>query len=271
MDSRLTPATARVAHESLRGRVEAARYTPGEVAEVVVPLADLLAAPDGARDRQVLLGDGFTVIDREHGFAFGQAAKDGYCGWLRETVLGPPVGPTHWVAAPASHIYRAPRVQAQETASLSLGARVRVTGTSGAFAETPLGFVPSAHLRPIGDWFTDPVDVAHQFLGSPYLWGGNSRAGLDCSGLVQAALLACGWPCPADSDLQLALGQPVDQTGLMRGDLIFWKGHVAMIVDGEMMIHATAHGMTTRLEPTARAIARIAAQGGGPVTACRRP
>jgi cell wall-associated NlpC family hydrolase len=162
-------------------------------------------------------------------------------------------------------------VQAKETASLTLGARLTVLGAQGKFSETNLGFIPTCHLRVIGDWFDDPVDVAQKFLGTPYLWGGNSRAGLDCSGLVQASLLACGKACPGDSDLQQALGRDIPQGApLQRGDLLFWKGHVATVLDASRMIHATGHAMAVVIEETAAAIARIAAQGGGPVTHRRR-
>ncbi|EEW26794.1 C40 family peptidase [Rhodobacter ferrooxidans] len=271
MDRRLTPANARAALQSLRGSVEAPRYTPGEAMQVALPLVDLLASPSGARERQLLLGDGFTVIDRHQGYAFGQAARDGYCGYLPEAALGPPQAPTHWIAALGSHLYSGPKVQAPETASLSFGARLTVLGTQGKFSETPKGFVPTCHLREIGDWFSDPVGVAESFLGTPYLWGGNSRAGLDCSGLVQASLLACGQQCPGDSDLQQALGTEIPEDApLQRGDLLFWKGHVAMAMDAARMIHATGHAMAVVIEDTASAIARIISQGGGPVTHRRR-
>ncbi|MEY4982442.1 MAG: hypothetical protein RIR62_708 [Pseudomonadota bacterium] len=272
MDRRLTPFSGRVALESLRGRLDAPAFVAGEAAGVALPVADLLAAPDGARDRQVLMGDAVTVIERRAAHAFVQAAKDGYCGWLAEAALGPPPAPTHWVAAPATHLYSAPRVQAPERASLPLTARVTVTGESGAFSETPQGFIPRAHLRPLGDWHADPATVAEGLLGTPYLWGGNSRAGMDCSGLVQLAFHACGKDCPADSDLQQAVGAPLPEDApLRRNDLIFWKGHVALALDGARLIHANGHSMSVAVEGIAECIPRIAAQGGGPVTARRRP
>lgn len=272
MDRRLTPFSGRVALESLRGTLDAPAFVVGEAAGVAVPLADLLAAPDSARDRQVLLGDAVTVVDRRDGWAFVQAAKDGYCGWLTDAALGPALAPTHWVAAPATHVYSAPKVQARETATLSITARVTVTGESGAFAETPLGFVPRTHLRPLADRPTDPASVAESLLGTPYLWGGNSRAGMDCSGLVQLAFHACGMDCPADSDLQQAVGMALaDHAPLRRGDLLFWKGHVALVLDAARLIHANGHSMSVAIEDTDACIARIAAQGGGPVTARRRP
>lgn len=272
MDRRLTPFSGRSALEGLRGAVEAERFTPGEAACLAVPLADLLATPGGARDRQLLLGEAVTVIDRRDGFAFVQAAKDGYCGWLAETALGPPLEPSHWVAAPASHLYSGPKVQARERAALSLGARVQVIGEEGAFAQTTAGFVPKVHLRAIGDWAEDPVAVARSFLGTPYLWGGNSHAGLDCSGLVQLALNACGLPCPGDSDLQQAVGSALPEGApWRRGDLLFWKGHVAMVVDAATLIHANGHSMSVAEEGIDACIARIRQAEGRDPCARRRP
>ena len=149
-----------------------------------------------------------------------------------------------------------------------MGARVEVLGQIDKWAETPVGYVPRSHLRALGDWLADPVSVAEKFLGTPYLWGGNSRAGIDCSGLVQAAFAACGIAVPGDSDLQQAVGAEV-QGPLQRGDLVFWKGHVALVVDGDRLIHANGFTMSVAYEGTAACIARIAA-AEGPVTARRR-
>ncbi len=271
-DRRLTPANARAALDSLRGMVEAPRYVAGEAARIVVPLVDLDRAPGGPRDRQLLLGDTVTVIDRHEGWAFVQAVKDGYCGYLPETALGVAQAPTHRVIAPATHLYPQPKVQAQELCGLSFGSLLTVTGTAERFAETLDGFVPHQHLRAVDDPLTAPVAVATLFLGTPYLWGGNSRAGIDCSGLVQAALLACGKDCPGDSDLQArSVGQALQpDDALLPGDLIFWTGHVAMVADADRIIHATGHRMAVVFEDRAEAIVRIAA-AGQPVLARRRP
>ncbi len=268
MDRRLTPATGRVAHVSLRGLVEGVAFTEGEAWRVVAPLADLLRAPGGARERQLWLGEGFTVIDRDQGHAFGMSARDGYCGWLPEGSLGQGAEPTHWVASTGTHLYAEPRVQTAE-AALPMGARVRVTGQTGKWAETPVGFVPMSHLRAIGDRLGDPVAVAEGFLGTPYLWGGNSRAGIDCSGLVQAAWLACGITLGGDSDLQETAGSAVEGD-LRRGDLLFWKGHVAMVVDENRLIHANGHTMSVAYEGIDACIARVLAQEGLPVRSRRR-
>ena len=271
-DRRLTPANGRVAHESLRGIVPAARHVAGAWARVSAPLADLLREPAGARERQLPRGARFLVLDRDRGHAFGQAARDGYCGWVAEASLGPDIPATHWVAAPASHAYPEPRIAAPEICALPFGAELAVRAMGERFAETCAGFVPVAHLRAIGDWLPDPVAAARLMLGTPYLWGGNSRAGIDCSGLVQGAHLACGIPCPGDSDLQAAaLGEALPLgTTPAHGDILFWRGHVGLVDGGATLLHATAHGMTTLCEPLAGAVERIAASGGGGIIAHRR-
>lgn len=273
-DRRLTPANGRVAHVSFRGVVEAERYVAGTPARIAVPLADLLAGPGGPRDRQVLMGEKVAVLDRHEGFAFVQAEKDGYCGYLPEAVLGEDRAATHWVAAPATHLYREPSLKTPEAAYLTMGARLTIVADHPRFLETADGlFAPRPHLRDLGDRAADPAAVAESFLGTPYLWGGNSRSGIDCSGLVQAAILACGIACPGDSDMQertVGIALPAG-TPVRRSDLLFWKGHVAMAVSPDRLIHANGFQMAVGHEGIAEAIARIAAQGEGPVIAIRRP
>jgi cell wall-associated NlpC family hydrolase len=270
MDRRLTPATARVALDSMRGVLDRPEWTSGTPARLAVPLADLLSAPGGPRDRQVNFGADLTVIDEDSGFAFVQAALDGYCGWLPSAALmgGDLPTITHRVTAPATHVYAAPDMKRPETMALSLGARLSVSGIQDGFAQLAGGgYVPMQHVgdRPA----TDPVAVARGLLGTPYLWGGNSRAGIDCSGLVQAALTACDIPCPGDSDLQRAAFAATDDVAA--GDLLFWPGHVAMAVSDSVMIHATAWQMAVILEPIRDALARIDAAGQGPFLGAHRP
>ena len=269
MDRRLTPATARFAHASLKGKVEAAAFTEGRRMQVSVALADLLRAPFGARERQLWLGEDFIVIDRDQGHAFGFAKKDGYCGWLPDAVLeeGPVV--THWVASAGTHLYPEPKSSSKELAALPMGARLAVVGQVGKYAETTSGYVPMSHLLPLGQHLADPVAVAEMFLHSPYLWGGNARAGLDCSGLVQIAHHACGISLPGDADLQEAAGSVV-QGEFRRGDMLFWKGHVAIAVDGDRLIHANGHSMSVAYEGIAATIARIEAAEGNPLRGHRR-
>lgn len=271
-DRRLTPANTRVAAQELRGQVAAEAFVAGEDCAVSAPLADLRAAPEGARDRQLNHGARFRVLERRGGWAFGQAGADGYCGYVREGDLGVDFEPSHIIAVRASHLYPAPEVKSEAAAALSFGARLRILDESGAFAQTDTGFfVPKAHLRRAERPFSDPATIAQLFFGTPYLWGGNSAFGIDCSGLVQAAFLACAIPCPGDSDMQVALGEGLDPGAVLaRGDLLFWAGHVAMAVDPDTLIHANAHHMAVAYEPVEKAIQRIKAQGGGEITARRR-
>jgi cell wall-associated NlpC family hydrolase len=275
-DRRLTPATARIA---LRGQAEAPALTDGVPARVVLPVANLLARPGGPRDRQVLYGAEILVIDRDAGHAFVQAAADGYCGWLDADALreGGAEAATHRVSAPATHLYPEATIKVIESNWLPMNARLRVIAAEGALWLTEAGYVPAPHLQPLTEVAADPVTVAESLLGSPYLWGGNSRAGVDCSGLVQLAHHAAGRACPGDSDLQAhafagVLGQPLAEAEpLRRGDLVFWKGHVALVVDAARLVHANGHTMSVAYEGITEAINRIAAQGGGPVTVRARP
>ncbi len=273
-DRRLTPCNGRVAHISLQGSIFARRYTVGAPARIASPLADLLAAPDGARDRQLVMGDNVCILEILDGFAFVRSLKDGYCGYLAEAVLAPARPQTHWVSAPSTWLLTEPDVRSAAVATVTLGAHLSLTAARhGKYSETIDGhFLPAFHVRELGDRATDPAAIAETLLGTPYFWGGNSRAGIDCSGLVQAAFLACGNDCPADSDLQRAdLGQPVPPgEPVRRNDLLFWEGHVALALDPLTLIHASGHHMSVIREDIAAATARIAAQDGGPVIGHRR-
>lgn len=268
-DRRLTPATDRIALASWRDRLQRPDYTPGAAARLGVAVTDLCRAPGGARDRQLNFGADLLVIDRIEGWAFVQAQADGYCGWVPDEALtGDLPVITHRVSAPATHIYPEANLKTHEIGSLSLGARLSILGFRDGFAELAQGgWVPAQHVadRPA----SDPGAVAESLLGTPYLWGGNSRWGIDCSGLAQAALLACAIPCPGDSDMQMAAFPEPD--AIRRGDLLFWPGHVALALDDSRMIHATAFSMNVIVEPIAAAIARIDAAGQGPFRGARRP
>ncbi len=274
MDRRLTPANGRVAALFLKGQVMAERFVEGEQRQVGAPCIAIRRTRDTDNvERQLLYGDGFTVFETETGVAFGQAERDGYVGYVNAALLKAPADNTHFVCSHATHLYLSPDIKSASPTGLSFGSRVCVVDEVDQFWETDTGgFVPKNHLRRIGAPMQDPAAVAELFLGTPYLWGGNSCWGLDCSGLVQAALLACGHGCPGDSDLQeQAVGQKLAKNdAAKRGDLIFWSGHVAMAVSANNLIHANAHHMAVVHEPIDAVIQRITSQGGGPVTARKR-
>lgn len=272
MDRRLTPANDRVAAIALKGQVDAPRFVDGWAQGVVLPVVDLFKTPKGTRDRQLLLGTTVTVFEDVEGWSFAQSNLDGYVGYVPTYALGDPVDVSHRVATPATHAYEADTFKSKNLMHLPFGAQVQVLDERAKFFETPHGFVPKKHLRSLALPFTDPVTVAQLHFGTPYLWGGNSTLGIDCSGLVQAALGACDIPCPGDSDMQqAALGHDIaTDAPLQRGDLLFWKGHVGMMVDADTLLHANAHHMAVAYEPVNAAILRIKAQGDGDVTARKR-
>ncbi|MEL6571700.1 MAG: NlpC/P60 family protein [Pseudomonadota bacterium] len=271
-DRRVTPANGRVAAAHLQGIVAADAFVVGTPQDIVAALTDLRAQPGGNRDRQLLLGAAVTVFERRAGWAFVQADADGYVGYVEEAALGPRTTPSFRVATAATHAYETESFKSRDVMALSFGSRVTVVDERPKMYETPYGFIPKKHLRPLDRSFKDPVTVAQLFFGTPYLWGGNSRWGIDCSGLIQAALQACGQFCPGDSDLQMAeVGQdlPADAP-FQRGDLLFWKGHVGIMVDNDVMLHSNAHAMSTVYEPIKDAMIRIKAQGDGEIVARKR-
>lgn len=235
-------------------------------ASIVCPLADLRRTPDGARDRQLLLGEKVIILGRSGGHDYVRACKDGYHGFVARQALGPAREATHRISAASSHVYAEADIKSPDLAALSFGSRVMPIGETDDFIETDLGHIPKQHVCTADSVENDPADVALRYLGTPYLWGGNSRWGIDCSGLVQAALLACGVPCPADSDQQQAAFAPATGPG-QRGDLLFWNGHVAMLLDDSGLIHANAFHMQTVIESVQSAVERIA----DPVLAHLRP
>lgn len=272
MDPRLTPATPRVAAEHLRGIVPAPTYSAGEAAVVAVPVTDLCDRPGGSRQRQLLMGESLVIYDREGPWVFVESGRDGYCGWVDASATGADEDATHRVAVPATHLYAQEDFKGPMLLHLSFGAKLRVTAERRKYWETTRGFVPKRHLRALDRPFADAVTAAQMHFGVPYLWGGNSILGIDCSGLVQAALLAAGIACPGDSDLQRAhFGTAIPEEALQRGDLVFWKGHVAMMVDETTMIHANAHHMAVAYEGYRDACRRIEVQGDGAVLARLRP
>jgi cell wall-associated NlpC family hydrolase len=278
-DPRFTPARADLAAKHLEGKVQAARFVAGIAYEVVAPQAPLRHAPrpDAPLATEALRGERVVIYESDaEGWSWGQLESDCYVGWLPTEALSTPGSPaTHRVAALRTLVFPGPSIKLPPLEALPLGATLVVVRVQDRLAVTPTGgHVPAAHLAPIGQSESDFVAVAERFVGVPYLWGGKTALGLDCSSLVQVALSASGMACPRDSDMQeAALGIPVDLgsdlADLQRGDLIFWKGHVAIVRERGSLVHANAFHMAVAIEPIAEAVARIR-DGGSKITSVRR-
>ena len=274
-DPRLTPARLDLAAAHLKGKVDAPRFVEGITQEVIVGVAPLRKEPSHQAPllTEALYGERITIYESDdEGWSWGQLTKDGYVGWLPSAaLLAPAAEPTHKVATLRTFVFPGPSIKLPPMDSLPLNASVAIVREDDTFAITATGgYLPKRHLAPLTTNTPDFIAVAERFVGVPYLWGGKSALGIDCSGLVQVSLHACGIACPRDSDMQeKALGQPVSLAGLQKGDLIFWKGHVALALGRNSLIHANAFHMAVTVEPVAEALARIAA-GGSQVTSVRR-
>ncbi len=277
-DPRLTPARPDLAAKYLEGRIEARRFVTGEAFEISDSIAPLRGAPssDAMLLTQALMGERVTIYDRDgEGFAWGQLNGDGYVGWLPDRALArPAAAPTHRITALRTFAFPGPSIKLPPVDTLVMGAAVTVIRDDGVFAVTRGGwYLPRRHVGPIDRHADDFVAVAEQFAATPYLWGGKSSLGIDCSGLVQIALNAAGIGCPRDSDMQQdGLGRALDAAEskkLRRGDLMFWNGHVAIVRNADTIVHANAHHMATTIENTREAIARIKAAGSD-ITAIKR-
>jgi hypothetical protein len=225
---------------------------------------------------QALKGERVTIYDRDgEGWAWGQLNGDGYVGWLPDRALAKPgAAPTHKVIALRTFAFPGPSIKLPPVETLVMGTTLTVLREEGAFAVTREGWhLPLRHVGGIDMYESDFVSVAERFAGTPYLWGGKSSLGIDCSGLVQISLTAAGTGCPRDSDMQQdGLGRTLDAAESRkpkRGDLIFWKGHVAIVRDSNSLVHANAHHMATVIENTSDAIARIKVSGSE-ITAIKR-
>jgi hypothetical protein len=275
-DRRITPARPDLAAAHLKGKIDAPSYVEGHVMRAnrgVVSLR-VTPSPDAAQETQLLFGEHFTVYDENEGWAWGQIERDSYVGYLKSDALLPQIAPqTHRVIALSTPLLPAPDSTRPVRDMLPMNAKVAVARDEGRFLRLADGhYVFAGHLAPLDAAAPDWVAVAERFLGVPYLWGGKTHAGLDCSGLVQTALEAGGIASPRDTDMmESALGQSVAvDAALRRGDLVFWKGHVGIALDGERLLHANGFAMQVSLEPLAEVKARTQAREGLPIRSIKR-
>ncbi|MEQ1408547.1 NlpC/P60 family protein [Neorhizobium sp. Rsf11] len=265
LDRRLHAFRPDLADETLKGSVEAANFVRGEPARIAVPVAQLRPGPDLARgiDTELLFGETVRVFDRAGGFAWVQADQDRYVGYLPETMLGSPEEPTHRIAVQRTFLYPEPELRKPPTATLSMGSRITVVGdveTRGTryFVLSTGEAVIARHCLPVAETMGDDyVAVAEKFIETPYLWGGRSGFGLDCSALVQLSLMMVGKSAPRDSDMQVSIGSAITREELRRGDLVFWKGHVGIMENEQTLLHANGHTMSVAREGFEEAVKRI--------------
>ncbi len=280
LDRRLNAYRPDLADARLEGQVEASRFVEGEAGTVAVPVADLRPRPDRSAgiDTQLLLGEPLRVFERRDGWAWVQAETDGYVGYMDDSQLVLPAQQTtFWITQPRTFVYPEPDMKRPRGPALSMGSRIAVAGEAETRGTRYLllaggGAVIAAHCALTGTTNGDDyVAIAARLLETPYLWGGKSAFGIDCSGLVQLSMMMAGRSAPRDSDMQAqGLGEEIAFDQLRRGDLVFWKGHVAIMEDETMMIHANGHTMSVAREGLKAAVERIGYLYGAP-TICRRP
>lgn len=269
-DPRVTAARPDLAAAHLRGKVDAQRFVEGDRFSVGMGRASLRVRPsdDAAQGSELLFGEDFTVYDRKDGWAWGQAANDLYVGYVRGDSLTKPFAAQVKVSALMAPVFSAADLKTPVRDLLPMNAAVPVLAREGDYVNIGSGFVHQRHLLP--ETQKDFVAIAERFLGVAYVWGGKTAAGLDCSGLIQTALQAVGNAAPRDTDMmEKALGESVAIGAVRRGDLVFWKGHVGVMLDDKRLLHANAFHMMVAIEPLAEAVARIDAVAG-PVTSVRR-
>ncbi len=266
LDRRLNIFRPDLADEKLQGVVQAERFVSGTPAQVMVPVTGLRPVPDleAGIDTELLFGETVRVFDRADGWAWVQADADGYAGYLPETAIAALAAPTHRVVAPRTFLYPSAELRKPAVAALSMGSLIRIVGeaetrgTRYLLNEKGEGII-AAHCRPVDAApDEDYVAVALRFIETPYLWGGRSGFGIDCSGLVQLSMAMAGRRVLRDTDMQVkSLGVEIERDELRRGDLVFWKGHVGLMENEETLLHANGHTMNVARENLDAAIERI--------------
>lgn len=263
LDKRLNAFRNDLADMRLQGLVGSKVFREGVEMQMLAPLATLHRAPayDAPQDTQILFGEPVRVFDVSEGWAWVQLQRDRYVGYVRHEMLNAKVHvATHKVTVPSTMIYTKPSIKTQPAQFLPLNAELTIAALQDDFIELATGgFVFAKHLQQKP---TDFVSVAEQFLHTPYYWGGKSYHGMDCSGLVQTSLHACGVQCPRDTDMQEKnLGTKIARENLQRGDLVFWSGHVGIMQNATTLLHASGHQMVVVSEPLARVETRTKAGG----------
>jgi cell wall-associated NlpC family hydrolase len=275
-DPRTFLARADLADRRLEGLVRALRYDEARPMRCAAPAAPIRRSADQGAEQmdQLLYGEAFDVLDEKDGWCWGQAPRDGYVGFVPSAALAARIDPpTHRVRALRTCGFSRPDLKSPPQGLISLNALVRAGDSQNGFVDAgEAGWIWAAHLAPLGEFEADFVAVAERFMGAPYVWGGRDSLGLDCSGLMQQAFYACGRACPRDTDQQMAAFEtqaPLSE--LSRGDLVFWRGHVGVMLDAERLLHANAFHMAVAVESLTAAVARIRASGSGELQALRRP